>query len=105
MRYIGPRGACNSSYVISTRCNRKPFGRYEGTKQMISSFLKSSNVSFGAERTAETENTNAHRTNHYVRFMLSLPVILPILTDSIILSISRSPFRPPHLLRTGANEL
>src|SRR5207245_11407478 len=47
-----------SSYVMSIRCNRKPFGRYEGRKQMISSFLKSFNVSSGVERTAESENTN-----------------------------------------------
>jgi hypothetical protein len=53
---------------------------------MISSFLKSSNVSSGVERTAESENTNAHRTHHGVRFMLLPLVTLPILTDSIALS-------------------
>ena len=55
-----------SSYVMSIRYNRKPFGRYEGTKQMISSFLKSFNVSSGVERRAESENTNAHTTKHGV---------------------------------------
>ena len=53
---------------------------------MISSFLKSSKVSSCVERTAESENTNAHRTNHDVRFMLLPRVTLPILTDSIALS-------------------
>jgi len=38
---------------------------------MISSFLKSSKVSSGVERTAESEDTNAHRTNNDVRFMPS----------------------------------
>jgi hypothetical protein len=41
---------------------------------MISSFLKSSNVSSGVERTAESENANAHRTNHDVYFM-PLPLV------------------------------
>jgi hypothetical protein len=55
---------------------------------MISSFLKSSNVSSGVERTAESENTNAYRTNNDVRLM-PLPLLtLPILTDSIAASTS-----------------
>ena len=45
---------------------------------MISSFLKSSNVSSGVERTAESENTNPHRTNYDVRFMPLLLVTLPV---------------------------
>src|SRR6266487_3891335 len=53
---------------MSTRCNRKPSGSCDGTKQMISSFLKSSNVSSGVERAAEMENKNAHRTNNALRF-------------------------------------
>src|SRR6266446_4069668 len=81
-----------SSYVISTRCNRKPFGRYEGTKQMISSFLKSSNVSSGVECTAETENTNAHRTNHevigFIRFGL---ITRPISTIQSSVNFLESP--------------
>src|SRR6266480_3501922 len=63
---------------MSTRCNRKPSGRCEGTKQMISSFLKSFNVNSGVERTADSENTNAHRTNHDVRFMPLPLVTLPV---------------------------
>jgi hypothetical protein len=50
---------------------------------MISSFLKSSKVSSGVARTAES---NAHRTNHDVRFMLLPLVTLPILTEWITLS-------------------
>jgi len=41
---------------------------------MISSFLKSSSVSSGVERTAESENRNPHRTNHDVRF-IPLPLV------------------------------
>jgi hypothetical protein len=57
---------------------------------MISSFLKSSNVSSGVARTAESENTNAHRTNDDVPFTLLPRVTLPILTDSIALSRIRT---------------
>ncbi len=53
---------------------------------MISSFLKSSKVSSGVARTAESENTNAHRTNHDIRFRLLPLVTLPILTEWITLS-------------------
>ena len=45
---------------------------------MISNFLRSSKVSSGVERTAESENANAHRTNHDVRF-----IPLPLVTLSI----------------------
>src|SRR6266496_44602 len=64
---------------MSTRCNRKPFGRYEGTKQMISSFLMSSNVSSGVECTAESENADAHRTNQDIIRLKRLRIItIPI---------------------------
>ena len=48
---------------------------------MISSFLKSSNVSSGVERTAESKNMNAHTTNHGVvrlkRFQIIAIAIRP----------------------------
>ena len=46
---------------------------------MISSFLRSSNVSSGVECTAESENTDAHRTNHDVIRLERLQIItIPI---------------------------
>src|SRR5882762_2796403 len=64
---------------MSTRCNRKLFGVYEGTKQMISSFLRSSNVSSGVECAAESENADAHRTNQDVTRLKRLRIItIPI---------------------------
>jgi hypothetical protein len=71
------------------RCNRKSFGRYEGTKQTISSFLKSFNVRSGVEPAAESETTNVPRTNRdAVRLMRLRLIMLPSLIDSITLSIT-----------------
>ena len=54
---------------------------------MISSLLKSSSVDSGVELTAESENTNAHRTHHdAVRLMPLRFISLPILADSVTLS-------------------
>src|SRR4030095_7214000 len=61
-----------SSYVISTAFNRNPWGRYEGTKQIISNFFRSSNVAALEHRNG---NRNALRTNQDAVRLTQLPLI------------------------------